>query len=205
MAAILRLFVPLLLLLIVDFCCTSNIVVTSVDNTARDIRTVLSALLSNATRYNDLLVKFGQLQNERILIFKKLNVSERTVKFAQNVSDLFSEYVEAVRKIKDKAENISKTYVFDADIKKDKFDYFNRMAQCSRYLKKSSILNNMEVTYNLSTVVVPEYIFNYSKDILNIVNATSGLDVEFRSNAKKIPNLLWQYICSKTVSRIFPG
>ena len=202
--SIIRIISKFLLLLLIFSCCYGDINIDDVNKVANKIQKVLSTLLKNVTQYKQLQEKLQKLNDEKILILKEIDVEKTTSSFKQNIQNVFSEYIEALKNIKTKAEDLSKTYKHDPDI--SIFQYYSQHYIDKTKLAPNAHFNNMAVNFTHSTIRLPGNIYNYSVDILNGIKWTDGLDETFIENSKKTPTLLWQYFgTDEAIYRDYPA
>ncbi|ESO01430.1 hypothetical protein HELRODRAFT_174989 [Helobdella robusta] len=72
-------------------------------------------------------------------------------------------------------------------------------------LVRSAQFNDMTVNFTMSTVHIPNSVYEKSSDVLNGVAWSASLDDTFKRNNERDEHLKWQYFCSSTgFLRMYP-
>ena len=171
----------------------------------RKIEKNLKKVFEDVTHAHKLINAFERLDEEKEIVVKKLNVSQVSEEFNENLKTLFLSQISSVNNIKHKAESLYNNYKYDKNIKA--FDYLNdKTVPPDAVREEPTFFHGIKLNINRSHVQLPANIYDKHKAILNVAKWSQGLDESLLNNFNKTPTLLWQYFGSEIgMLRTFPG
>ena len=133
------------------------------------------------------------------LSVEKIDGSKIVKEMAQELNMFMAEKNEALKRIREIAENVALDHKYDMDLGErlleDDYTYHNA--------KK---LNMLSVNTSFSTVHIPTTVDNSDPDVINAIDWSRKLEDTFKENYEHDPTMSWQYFGSSTgFLRQFPA
>ena len=156
------------------------------------------------TNYPNITADFEKLNSEKELIIKKAKGEKIIKRFTEEIEETFRAKTEALKKIKQKAEEEKKKYT-GKDNKKCDYLNMHTINASDPYLMKiyPPFSKTIKVNISRSFVHVPTNVYACRSDILDAVEWTRGLDETFTQNYNESNGtILYQYYGDQTGKKL---